>query len=293
MVMMVLMNDSRKITLATRQSALALAQAELAGRFIESALPGSVCEILKMTTTGDRKTQWNLQEHGGKGLFTKELEDALLDGRADLAVHSAKDLPTELPEGLVLAGFLPRADPRDVLVRRADCPEPKSIASGSPRRREQGAMIWEDAEWRELRGNVETRLRKIAEGEADATILAAAGLARLGIGSYDGLVFEPLSVDDMVPSAGQAAIAIECRSADLPEFQALFDVATSRAVGIEREFLAAFGGGCHSAVAAYFDGAILHAHLPETGRRSWDFSMVSPADRPECVRDLVNSIKSR
>lgn len=220
-----------------------------------------------MTTTGDRQTQWTLQEHGGKGLFTKELEDALLEKHADLAIHSAKDLPTELPEGLALAGFMPREDSRDVLVRREDKPSPTLIASGSPRRREQGSKLWPEAQWTELRGNVETRLRKISEGQADATILAAAGLKRLGINSYPGLVFEPISTDNMVPAAAQAAIGIECRAADVPRFAPLFDTKTALAVGIERAILAALGGGCHSASAAHYDGETLRIHLP--GGRIW------------------------
>jgi hydroxymethylbilane synthase len=250
------------INIATRGSALARAQAELVRLHVEASLPGTRCEVVVMTTTGDRQTQWTLEEHGGKGLFTKELEEALLEGRADIAVHSAKDLPTELPEALSIAGYLPRADPRDVLVRRIDRPTPALIACGSPRRREQGIQLWPGAKWTELRGNVGTRLRKVAEGEADATILAAAGLARLGIAEYEGLVFEPISIEQMVPAAGQAAIAVECRSADLPQFTPLFDVNTALCVGIERAVLAALGGGCHSATAAHYDGHTLHIHLP-------------------------------
>jgi hydroxymethylbilane synthase len=229
-----------------------------------------------MTTTGDRQHDWKLSEQGGKGLFTKELEDTLLEGRADLAVHSAKDLPTELPPGLALAGCLPRANVHDILVRREDRPSPTLIASGSPRRRAQGARIWPGASWSELRGNVETRLRKIAEGQADATILAAAGLARLGISSYPGLVFEPIALEHMIPAAGQAAIALECREDCLHKFRILADSETTLAVTIEREALAKMGGGCHSACAAYFDGKLLHLHLPEGG--SWCGTPPHPAN---------------
>lgn len=253
---------SETIKLATRGSTLAKAQTEIVRAHLESALTGSKCEVIQMTTTGDRQTQWTLEKHGGKGLFTKELEEALLEGSADIAVHSAKDLPTELPAGLAIAGFMPRDDPHDILVRREDSPTPSLIASGSPRRREQGMKIWPAAKWTELRGNVETRLRKIAEGQADATILAAAGLKRLGITSYDGLVFEPIPMERMVPAAGQAAIAIECRTADVAIFAALFDETTALAIGIERAVLAAFGGGCHSATAVHYDGACLSIRLP-------------------------------
>ncbi|MFA5257802.1 MAG: hydroxymethylbilane synthase [Opitutales bacterium] len=256
------MNLPGTITLATRGSPLARAQTVLACAHLAARLPGVRCETLVVTTTGDRRMQWKLREHGGKGLFTKELEDALLEGRADIAVHSAKDLPAALPDGLAIAGFLPRGDPRDVLVRRAGCDNVIHIASGSQRRREQGAKLWPQAEWTELRGNVETRLRKIAGGQADATIMAAAGLARLGIAEYPGLSFEPISIPDMLPAAGQAAIALECRAADLPAFAPLFDAETAIAVGVERAVLAALGGGCHSAVAAYYDGATLRIRLP-------------------------------
>ena len=253
--------EEQPILLATRGSALARAQAELVRAHLARALPGSSFALLVLSTSGDRRHDWKLSEQGGKGLFTKELEEALLEGKAFAAVHSAKDLPTELPQGLTLAGFLERADARDVLVRREDCASPRTIASGSPRRREQGARLWPEAQWSELRGNVETRLKKIAEGQADATLLAAAGLARLGISSFPGLVFEPIPLSDMVPAAGQAAIAVECRAGDAPRLAALFDAKTALAVGVERAFLAALGGGCHSASAAHYDGAILRLHL--------------------------------
>ena len=255
------MEQGKLIRITSRGSALARAQTELVRRFLERET-GAACDLLFLTTTGDRKTQWTLEKHGGKGLFTKELEDALLENRADLAVHSAKDLPTELPDGLALAGYLPRENPQDVLVRREDRPTPLSIASGSPRRREQGAKLWPGAKWTELRGNVETRLKKIASGEADATILASAGLKRLGIASFPGLVFEPVPIERMVPAAGQAAIGIECRKDDLAVHAKLFDEKTALAVNLERAVLKAFGGGCQSATAVHYDGATLHLHLP-------------------------------
>ncbi len=277
------------ITIATRGSALALAQVALTRTLLQSALPHCALETLVLSTTGDRQTQWKLHEHGGRGLFTKELEDALLEGRADIAVHSAKDMSTELPDGLAIAGYLPRADARDVLVRRENCPCPALIASGSPRRREQGAKLWPEAKWTELRGNVETRLRKIAQGQADATILAAAGLARLGISAYEGLVFEPIGTGDMIPAAGQAAIAIECRVQDLALYEALLDKKTTFAVSLERALLKSLGGGCHSAVAAFFDGELIHAHLP--GGKIWKAPICSQTI-PEALLELENLAKS-
>ncbi|MGA2053292.1 MAG: hydroxymethylbilane synthase [Opitutales bacterium] len=248
------------LVLATRRSPLALRQAALA-RDALAAIPSAswrAVELLELTTTGDRQRDWSLADQGGKGLFTRELEEAVLDGRAHLAVHSAKDLPTTLPDGLVLAGFLPRADARDVLVRRADVTTPRTVATGSPRRRAQAQSWWPKVEWRELRGNVETRLKKIAGGEADATFLAAAGLERLGLTAFAGLVFEPLPVEKMIPAAGQGAIALESRAADTPIFSPLLDRATATAVFLERAVLAALGGGCQNASAVHFTGNVLH-----------------------------------
>jgi hydroxymethylbilane synthase len=278
------------VVLATRGSALARAQAEEARGFVEKAFCGTKATISIFATAGDRQMQWTLAAHGGKGLFTKELEDALLDGRADLAVHSAKDLPTELPDGLAIAGFLPREDVCDVFIRRTGCNSPRVIASGSPRRREQGAMIWPDAEWTEIRGNVETRLRKVAEGKADATILASAGLKRLGIAGYDGIAFEPVSVEKMVPAAGQAAIAVECRAADLSIYTPVFDAETSLEVGVERMVLAALGGGCNSASAAYFDGLTLRIHAAGKGIFAVPFAVASIDEARGKLKSVLETI---
>ncbi|HVU38567.1 MAG TPA: hydroxymethylbilane synthase [Opitutales bacterium] len=259
------------LVLATRRSPLARRQAEMA-RAALAALPNAPwkkVQLLELTTTGDKQRDWVLSAQGGKGLFTRELEEALLEGRAQLAVHSAKDLPTTLPVGLDFAGFLPRADPRDVLVRRAEVKTPKRIATGSPRRREQSRAWWPEVEWTELRGNVDTRLKKIAQGEADATFLAAAGLERLGITSWDGLVFEPQPVERMVPAAGQGAIALECRAADAGKFTGAMCLATARAVLIERAVLGALGGGCHAASAAHVAGDTLRVFHAPKGRANF------------------------
>jgi hydroxymethylbilane synthase len=246
---------SPKVILATRKSPLALKQADLASSVLAEKLAVKA-EILPLSTTGDQRLDWSLEQEGGKGLFTKELEVALLEGRADVAVHSAKDLPTEMPSGIVLAGYLPREDPRDVLVIREDVACPKVIATGSPRRRAQlRATHWPDAKVTEIRGNVETRLRKIAEDhEADATILAAAGLRRLGIVGFPGLRFEHLPIEEMVPAPGQAAIALQVREADLARFEAACDSVTAAAVDFERAVLATMGGGCQVAVGVHRQG---------------------------------------
>ena len=246
-------NSADKIVIATRKSPLALKQADLVAELIRHKLSFDV-ELLPMSTTGDRQTSWSLQDKGGKGLFTKELESALLENRADIAVHSAKDLPTENPNGLTLAAFLKREDPRDVLVKKNHS-NVKIIASGSPRRIAQMKLRFPSASWIELRGNVGTRLRKIAsEGQADATILAAAGLSRLGIEEHTGIIFEKLSVTEMVPAPGQAAIAVQVRDNEKEKFIKLDDPETSRAVKIERGILARLGGGCQVALGVHVRG---------------------------------------
>jgi hydroxymethylbilane synthase len=208
-------------------------------------------ELKRVVTTGDRQADWSLEKQGGKGLFTAELEQCLRRGEADLAVHSTKDLPGENPAGLTVAGYLPRADPRDVLVVRTGGTAPRTIATGSPRRRLQLSLRFPAVAFTEIRGNVDTRLRKIAEGQADATVLAAAGLARLGIAAWPGVDFQPLEFDQMVPAVGQAAIGIQCRVADAVWLAAVFDASTARAVGLERALQRALGAGCQTAFAAH------------------------------------------
>ncbi len=246
----------RTLILATRRSPLALRQAELTAAFLRER-SGFACELLPMTTTGDERHDWSLEKQGGKGLFTKELETALLEGRADVAVHSAKDLPADImPQGLALAGFLPRADARDVWVvsdRMEAGSLPRRVATGSPRRRAQLCRCFPGAEFCELRGNVHTRLQKIAEGFADGTVLAAAGLARLGIPEYAGLRFDVLPVSSMVPAAGQGAIALQTRADDLSIFAKMLDARTGFAVTLERAVLARLGGGCQVAVGVYWE----------------------------------------
>jgi len=242
---------TKPIVLATRRSPLALKQAELVADRISRTLNQEV-NLLPLVTTGDRQSEWSLEKAGGKGLFTKELEQALLDGQADLAVHSAKDMPTDMPDGLDLVAFLPRENPADVLVVKEGVESPACLASGSPRRRTQAALLFPDAKWIEFRGNVETRLRKIAAGgEADATLLAAAGLHRLGIHHFPGLIFKELSFDDMVPAPGQGAIAIQARVEDRELFHQINDEETHKAVTQERSVLDAFGGGCQVALGAH------------------------------------------
>ena len=247
-----------KLILATRKSPLALTQTEMVAAHLRNQL-GLETELLKIVTTGDRQTEWSLEQRGGKGLFTSELEAALLRGEADVAVHSTKDLPGEMPDGLAIGGYLPRADTRDVLVLRAGVETPVTIATASPRRRLQVKRMFPDVVFSEIRGNVDTRLRKIGEQHvADGTILAAAGLKRLGIETWPGVEFAPLDFEQMVPAVGQGAIAVQCRTADAAKFAAVFDAPTARSVSLERAFQSALGGGCHTAFAAHVSQSMLH-----------------------------------
>jgi hydroxymethylbilane synthase len=213
---------------------------------------GVETELLKIVTTGDQQAEWSLEQRGGKGLFTSELEAAIQRGEADVAVHSTKDLPGDMPAGLAIGGYLPRADARDVLVLRAGVETPATVATGSPRRRMQLQRMFPEVMFNEIRGNVDTRLRKVGEQHvADGTILAAAGLKRLGIETWPGVDFAPLPFDQMVPAVGQGAIAVQCRVDDAAKFAAVFDTATARSVNLERAFQSALGGGCHTAFAAH------------------------------------------
>ena len=254
------------LRIGTRGSPLALAQAgmvrdALAGANPNLAEKGAV-EVVVIKTTGDRVLDRPLAEIGGKGLFTKEIEEALLDGTIDLAVHSMKDVPTLLPPGLVIAAMLPREDPRDALIagpgvaRIADLPEGVVVGTASLRRGAQLLARRPDLQVVPLRGNVQTRLRKLGEGEVAATFLALAGLRRLGLEAAASGVIEP---DEMLPAVAQGAVGIEVREGDkrvLGLLAGIDHAATFRAVVAERAFLAALEGSCRTPIAALaeFDG---------------------------------------
>jgi len=257
-----------KILLATRKSPLALTQTEMVAAHLRATIPGAECELLKMVTTGDRQAEWSLTKQGGKGLFTAELEQALLRGEAHVAVHSCKDLPGEIVAGLVVAGYMPREDVRDVLVLREGVTTPATIATSSPRRQMQVKKLFPAATFTEIRGNVDTRLKKIAAGAADATILARAGMNRLGIHSWPGVTFRPLNLDESVPAVGQGAIAIQSRTEDAARFAAVLDAPTARSVTVERALQAALGGGCQMAFAAHVAGDKLYFFHEKTGIRT-------------------------
>ena len=283
--------SSAKLILATRKSPLALAQSNMVAALLSRAL-GTEVELLKIVTAGDRQTEWSLEKKGGKGLFTSELEHKLIEGGADIAVHSSKDLPGEMPAGLAIAGYLPREDTRDVLVIREELTAPRKIATGSPRRRLQIAALFPGVEFCEIRGNVDTRLKKIAEQHlADATILAAAGMKRLGITSWPGLRFTPLAHTEMVPAVGQGAIAIQCRVADAARFAPYFDAATARAVVVERAFQNQLGGGCHTAFGAHATPGTLYFFHEKTGRRALPLTEADYAAPEATARRMLKELQ--
>jgi hydroxymethylbilane synthase len=238
------------LVIASRGSQLALWQA----RWVQGQLAarGHECRIEIIKTTGDKITDVPLAKVGTKGLFTKEIEEALLDGRADLAVHSLKDLPTELPAGLVIAAVPEREDPRDAVVgkRLDDLAHGSLVGTSSLRRSAQLKKLRPDLRIESVRGNVDTRLRKFDEGQYDAIILAAAGLKRLGWGDR---IAEIVPVERMCSAVGQGALAIETRASG-PGFdavRALDDAASHTAVTAERGVLAALGGGCQVPIGAH------------------------------------------
>ena len=281
------MNTSRTFRIATRKSPLAIWQAERVSTLIRESM-GCEAVLVPMSTIGDRQSQWNLAEKGGKGLFTKELEDALLEGDADLAVHSAKDMPTDSPKGLCLSTFLAREDPREVLVLKDGVQSPKVMATGSPRRQAQLQNHFKECQWIQLRGNVETRLKKIADQDlADGTILAAAGLNRLGLNSFPGLSFTPMPVKEMVPAPGQGAIAIQSRVEDADEFSKIGDPKTQREVEVEREVLVSRGGGCQVALGVCLQKGTLYFFEDQFGSHYFPCEGMTSTEIMKKVGDFV------
>ena len=244
--------------IATRGSPLALAQANevrdrLAAAHPDLAAPGAI-DIATYRTTGDRQQTGALSASGGKGLFTKEIEDALLEGNAEIAVHSMKDVPTILPDGLVMAAFPPREDPRDALIAQtatglADLPYGATVGTASLRRKAILLSTRPDIRVAALRGNVETRLKKIEAGEIAATFLAVAGLKRLGLLDRARAILSP---DEMLPAVCQGAIGIECREDDTRTralLAAIDHPQTGICVAAERAFLAALDASCRTPIA--------------------------------------------
>jgi hydroxymethylbilane synthase len=277
---------TQPIRIGARGSKLSLAQAGQMQRRIAAALgadPADAAEVERLapliviTTTGDRVQDRRLLEIGGKGLFTKEIEEAMLDGRIDCAVHSMKDMPAELPDGLCIAAVPEREDPRDAFISRVaasfeDLPRGARLGTASLRRQAQSLHRRPDLDVQVLRGNVDTRLRKLAEGEYDAILLAHAGLKRLGLQGEARQLIDPL---DCPPAPGQGALAIETRAADrdAPWVRVLSDHATTVAVAAERGALAALEGSCKTPIGAHawFEGAslklVVEALSPDGSKR--------------------------
>ena len=273
-----------RLRVGTRGSPLARAQTALAVAALgrahpDLAAPGAL-EVVAIRTTGDRVIDRPLAELGGKGLFCKELEAALLERRIDLAVHSIKDLPTWLPDGLVIGAVLARADPRDVLITRdgagLDGLPPGAVAgTGSLRRQAQLLARRPDLRLVNFRGNVETRLQKLAAGAVDATLLALAGLERLGIEPAGATVLAP---EVMLPAVGQGAIGIECRADDGPTralLAAIDDPDSNTCIGAERALLAALDGSCQTPIAG---------HATVAGGRLRLAALIARPDGSVCLR---------
>jgi hydroxymethylbilane synthase len=246
----------RPLTIGTRGSALALRQAELVTAAIHAHDPDAGIERAVMQTEGDRRTDASLDQIGGQGVFVKDIEARLLRGEIDIAVHSLKDMPAEQPEDLTIAAYLPRADARDALVARdnldlASLPSGARIGSDSARRAIQVRALRADVEVLSIRGNVDTRLRKVADGEYDAALLAFAGLERLGLAERVTQVF---TVRELLPAAGQGILAVQCRAedAELIDYLGAVDDEPARvAATAERAFLRTLGAGCRLPVGAY------------------------------------------
>jgi hydroxymethylbilane synthase len=245
--------ELRQLRLASRGSPLARYQAALVADLLRRADPTVDVVVEIVRTEGDRQATVPLDRIGGQGIFTKEIQAAVLDGRADVAVHSAKDLPSVTPDGLVLAAVPERADPRDALVghRLAELAAGAVVATGSARRRAQLANLRPDLTFVDLRGNMATRLARAVDGSVDAVVAAAAALDRLG---WDGAPVDRLPVSVLLPQAGQGALALEGRAGDdatLALLARVDDVAAHRAVRAERAMLAAVEGSCSVPVAAW------------------------------------------
>ncbi len=245
-----------RLVIATRKSPLALAQAHWVADRLCAQQSGLEIELKKIVTQGDKILDVALAKVGGKGLFVKEIEEALLRGDADLAVHSMKDVPAQLPEGLIIAGVSEREDVRDALVSKngqglSDLPPDAKIGTSSLRRGAQLLALRPGFQIFSIRGNVQTRLKKMEEQGLDAVILASAGLSRLGLSN---LITEKIPVQTLLPAVGQGALGLECREDDKETRRLVLgisDATTAAAVEAERAFLARLEGGCQVPIAGY------------------------------------------
>jgi len=285
--------NKRLIRIATRESLLALWQAEYVATALSNAHPGVEVELIKMKSKGDKILDTPLAKIGGKGLFVKELEDGMLNGDADIAVHSMKDVPMELPEGLHLPVICPREDPRDAFVSNTyntldALPQGAVVGTSSLRRQAQLLALRPDLEIKFLRGNVQTRLRKLDDGEYDAIILAGAGLKRLKL---EDRITEILEVTTMLPACGQGAVGIECREDDDElnvMLTALNDPKTSARVRTERAMNRRLEGGCQVPIAGYaeLDHGVIVMHALVASPNGKEIIRGSISGYPEAAEEL-------
>jgi hydroxymethylbilane synthase len=246
------------LRVGSRGSRLALTQAELACERLRG--PGIEIALVPITTAGDRDRTKPFGQIGERGVFVKELEEALLDGRIDIAVHSAKDMTSTDAEGLVVGAYLVREDPRDALCGAGEIRPGMRVGTASVRRRAQLLALEPSLSIEPLRGNIDTRLRKRGERGLDAVVLAACGLDRLGLTGEIGLRFDP---EEMLPEAGQGALALQVRIGEKDLVGAASDAETTRRVELERACVAAIGGGCLAPIAAHHDGTTLTALIAD------------------------------
>lgn len=257
-------NMNKKLRIGTRKSKLALIQTEIVKNQILEKFPDFTVEIVKMSTKGDKDLNRSLASFGGKGVFTKELEEALLEGRIDLAVHSAKDMPMSFPKGLGIGAILNRSDVRDVIVTTTGTLlknlKPGAVLGTSSLRRElQAKKINPDIKVNVLRGNVQTRIQKLRDGEYDAIVLAAAGLKRLCMEQEEDLYYEYMNPSEFLPAVGQGILAVEARNGDLKEvLEAIHCKEAEAVLKAERGFLSMIGGGCNAPAAVYTKLSNMH-----------------------------------
>jgi hydroxymethylbilane synthase len=294
----------RRVRIGTRGSKLAMWQATHVRELIGERHPGLSVEIVVIKTTGDANQHVAFSELPGKAFFTKEIEEALLDGRADLAVHSGKDVPTEMPEGLALVGFVVRHAPGDALVSRSGAtldalPPGARVGTSSTRRRSLVANLRPDLEILDLRGNVDTRLRKLDEGRYDAILLAVAGLERLGLGDR---ITERLDTRRFPPAVSQGAMALQVRAGDgelIALMEEITDDETTAAVTAERALLAELEGGCQvplGALATVGGGEVtmLASLVAPDGTVRVDGEIVAPvSDAVRAGRELAERLLSQ
>ncbi|MCF2682267.1 hydroxymethylbilane synthase [Faecalicatena contorta] len=285
------------VRIGSRESKLAVWQAEHVAHTIEQAHPEIEVQIITMKTTGDRILDRNLDQVGGKGLFVKELDIALMEKRTDLSVHSLKDMPMEVSEALPILAYSKREDPRDVLLFRKGTDNVKVIGTSSRRRQVQLEKLYPDCIFTGMRGNVQTRLRKLEEGMCDATVLAMAGLKRLGMESAAGRILDP---EEVIPAAGQGILAVQGRAGeDYYYLDCIMDQDGRTAALAERAFVRMLDGGCSSPIAAYAqitDGQVILSGLyynEETGSYIIGKKQGPEKDAERIGRTLAAELKER